>query len=67
VELIVELTSFPGRVTWDATKPNGQPRRSLDVTRAQQRFGFRARTEFRDGLARTVAWYRERWSGLPGG
>jgi GDP-L-fucose synthase len=60
VELVAELTGFTGRVTWDTTKPNGQPRRALDVTRARQRFGFRARTEFREGLARTVAWYRER-------
>jgi GDP-L-fucose synthase len=60
VELIAELTGFTGRVTWDTTKPNGQPRRSLDVTRAERRFGFRARTEFREGLARTVAWYQER-------
>jgi GDP-L-fucose synthase len=60
VELIAELTGFAGRITWDTTKPNGQPRRSLDVTRAAQRFGFRARTDFREGLARTVAWYQAR-------
>jgi GDP-L-fucose synthase len=66
VELIAGLTGFTGRITWDTTKPNGQPRRSLDVTRAEQRFGFRARTDFREGLARTVAWYRERRPGPPG-
>jgi GDP-L-fucose synthase len=60
VELIGGLTGFTGRVTWDTTRPNGQPRRSLDVTRAERRFGFRARTDFREGLARTVDWYRKR-------
>jgi GDP-L-fucose synthase len=65
VELIAELTGFTGRIRWDATKPNGQPRRSLDVARAEQRFGFRARTDFRQGLARTIAWYRQRRSGPP--
>jgi GDP-L-fucose synthase len=58
VELIAELTGFKGRIAWDHTKPNGQPRRSLDVTRAARAFGFRARTNFRDGLARTIAWSR---------
>ena len=66
VELIAELTGFAGRITWDTTKPNGQPRRSLDVGRAEQRFGFRARTDFREGLARTIAWYRERRPVIPG-
>jgi GDP-L-fucose synthase len=59
VELIGELTGFRGRVTWDTSKPNGQPRRCLDISRAEREFGFRARTSFREGLARTVAWYRE--------
>jgi GDP-L-fucose synthase len=59
VELVAELTGFRGRVTWDLTKPNGQPRRCLDVSRAEHEFGFRAGTNFRQGLARTVAWYRE--------
>jgi len=58
VELIAELTGFRGRVMWDTTKPNGQPRRSLDTSRAWEAFGFRARTPFREGLERTVAWYR---------
>jgi GDP-L-fucose synthase len=66
VELIAGLTGFTGGITWDTTKPNGQPRRSLDVTRAEQRFGFRARTDFREGLARTIDWYRERRPGSPG-
>ena len=58
VELIAELTGFRGRITWDTSKPNGQPRRSLDVTRADLAFDFRARTAFREGLARTIAWCR---------
>jgi GDP-L-fucose synthase len=58
VELIAELTGFSGRLTFDPTKPDGQPRRMLDVTRAQQRFGFTATTDFRAGLRRTIDWYR---------
>ena len=58
VELIVEITGFQGRVVWDTSKPSGQPRRSLDTSRAWEAFGFRARTPFREGLERTVAWYR---------
>jgi len=57
-ELIAELTGFSGEIVWDETKPNGQPRRLLDVTRAERLFGFRARTDFREGLERTIAWYR---------
>jgi GDP-L-fucose synthase len=56
--LIAELTGFEGEVVWDETKPNGQPRRRLDVSRAEDLFGFRASTQLRDGLERTVAWYR---------
>jgi len=59
VGLIVELTGFKGRIVWDRSKPDGQPRRMLDTTRAFKEFGFRARTDFREGLARTIAWYRE--------
>jgi GDP-L-fucose synthase len=58
-ELIAELTGFDGEIVWDTSRPNGQPRRQLDVTRAEELFGFRARTTLRDGLERTVAWYRE--------
>jgi GDP-L-fucose synthase len=57
-ELIAELTGFKGRLAFDRTKPDGQPRRMLDVSRAESRFGFKATTEFRDGLRRTVDWYR---------
>jgi GDP-L-fucose synthase len=59
VELIAELTGFDGKVTWDTTKPNGQPRRCLDTTRAAELFGFRSRTDFREGLRRTIEWYRK--------
>jgi GDP-L-fucose synthase len=62
--VIVKLTGFTGRIVWDTSRPNGQPRRCLDVSRAQRAFGFRARTDFEDGLAGTVAWYRRHY-GLP--
>ena len=58
VTLIVELTGFKGRIAWDTTRPDGQPRRMLDTTRAFQEFGFRARTDFRTGLIKTIAWYQ---------
>jgi GDP-L-fucose synthase len=58
VTLIVELTGFRGRIVWDTTRPDGQPRRMLDTTRAFNEFGFRARTDFRAGLTKTIAWYR---------
>ena len=58
VTLIVELTGFTGRIVWDATKPDGQPRRMLDTTRALKEFGFRAQTDFRAGLTKTIAWFR---------
>jgi GDP-L-fucose synthase len=57
-ELVAELTGFDGEITWDSSKPNGQPRRKLDVSRAAELFGFRAHTPLRDGLKRTVEWYR---------
>jgi GDP-L-fucose synthase len=57
--LVAELTGFDGEIVWDASKPNGQPRRKLDTSRAEQLFGFRARTTLRDGLVRTIAWYRD--------
>ena len=58
-ETVAELTGFDGEIVWDTSKPNGQPRRSLDASRAEELFGFRARTALREGLERTVAWYRE--------
>lgn len=54
VDLIVELTGFKGRIVWDAAKPDGQPRRRLNVAKAQQLFGFNARTDLREGLTRTI-------------
>jgi len=61
-DIIGELTGFQGEFVWDATQPDGQPRRCLDTNRAEHEFGFRARTSFRDGLERTVAWCRNRLS-----
>ncbi|HET6461367.1 MAG TPA: GDP-L-fucose synthase [Syntrophales bacterium] len=58
VGLIIELTGFKGRVIWDETKPDGQPRRMLDTAKAYHEFGFKARTDFRVGLVKTVEWYR---------
>jgi GDP-L-fucose synthase len=61
VTMVVELTGFRGRIRWDKSQPNGQPRRKLDTTRAEEEFGFRSQTDFRVGLDRTVKWYeRER-------
>jgi GDP-L-fucose synthase len=57
-ELIADITDFGGQIVWDETKPNGQPRRSVDGSRARELFGFEARTHLRDGIERTVAWYR---------
>jgi GDP-L-fucose synthase len=57
-ELVAEVTGFEGRIVWDPSKPNGQPRRRLDVSKAEALFGFRARTPLREGIERTVAWYR---------
>jgi GDP-L-fucose synthase len=60
VEAIVELTGYRGKVVWDTSKPDGQPRRMLDTSRARERLGFSAGTAFRDGLSRTIAWYEAR-------
>lgn len=54
---IREMTGFEGDVVWDATKPDGQPRRKLDTSRAEEEFGFKSRTPFQDGLQRTIDWY----------
>ena len=58
-ELLAELTGFSGEITWDGSMPNGQPRRSLDASRARELFGFEARTSLREGLERTIAWYSD--------
>jgi GDP-L-fucose synthase len=57
-ELVAEIVGFDGEIVWDTTMPNGQPRRRLDASRAERLFGFRAATPLRDGLERTIAWYR---------
>jgi GDP-L-fucose synthase len=59
VALISELTGFDGKIIWDAGKPDGQPKRCLDVRKAEIEFGFVAKTEFREGLTRTIQWYNE--------
>lgn len=59
VTLIAELTGFDGKIEWDTTKPNGQPRRCLDTNRARDYFGFTASTDFREGLKQTIDWYRD--------
>jgi len=58
-ELIARLTGFEGSIRWDPSKPNGQPRRKLDTTRAREYFGFEAKTDFEAGLKRTIDWYRQ--------
>ncbi len=57
VEVIAQLTGFEGRIVWDSTKPDGQPRRSVDPSRANEAFGFTAATDFNEGLRRTIEWY----------
>ncbi len=57
--LIAKLVEFEGKIKWDASKPNGQPRRKLDTSRAEREFGFKARMDFVEGLKRTIEWYRE--------
>ena len=59
VHTIKRMTGFTGEIIWDTTKPNGQPRRSLDTSRAEKHFGFRAKTSFEEGLRRTIEWYKD--------
>jgi GDP-L-fucose synthase len=59
VDLVAKLTGFKGEVVWDASKPDGQPRRCLDTTRAKAEFGFEAKMDFDEGLKRTVEWYKK--------
>jgi GDP-L-fucose synthase len=58
-EMTARFCEYKGQIVWDTGKPNGQPRRRLDTTRAEQCFGFSAKTSLEDGVARTVAWYRD--------
>jgi len=57
VELIAKLTNFKGEIIWDTSKPDGQPRRMLDVSKAEKEFGFKAKTSFEEGLRKTIDWY----------
>ena len=59
VEQVANLTGFDGKIAWDKTKPNGQPRRMLDTSRALQEFDFKAKMNFTEGLSRAIGWYRE--------
>lgn len=63
--LILELTGYQGELRWDTTKPDGQPRRALDTSRARERFGFVAHTSLKEGLRRTIEWYLEERRGRP--
>jgi GDP-L-fucose synthase len=63
-ELIADVTGYPGRIVWDRDKPGGQPRRSVDAGRARELFGFEARTPLREGIERTVVWYRSAVAGV---
>jgi GDP-L-fucose synthase len=65
-ELIADVIGFEGQITWDTSMPNGQPRRSVDASRARELFGFEARTPLREGLERTIAWYREHVAAIAG-
>ena len=65
--VIAAATGFDGEIVWDASKPDGQPRRALDVTRAAELFGFRARVDFVEGLRRTIEWYRATQSAAAAG
>ena len=59
IALIAKLTEFKGKIIWDTSKPDGQPRRKLDVSRAKKEFGFVAKTDFQEGLRKTIEWYKE--------
>lgn len=58
VDIIVKETGLMGKISWDTTKPNGQPRRKLDITKAKSEFGFESKTNFQDGLRKTISWYK---------
>ena len=62
VELICKLMDFKGEIRWDTTKPDGQPRRRLDTSKAKKEFGFEAKTDFEEGLRKTIKWYEENQS-----
>ena len=58
-EMIIRLTGFEGKLVWDTEKPNGQPRRGLDVSRAKEYFGWQAQVPFEEGMRRTIKWFKE--------
>ena len=58
-EMIINLTGFEGELVWDTQKPNGQPRRGLDVSRAKEYFGWQAQVPFEEGMRRTIEWFKE--------
>jgi len=62
-ELIAELVGFDGEIRWDTSKPDGQSRKCLDVSKAWKEFGFKAKTDFSKGLKKTIEWYKE-WRGI---
>jgi GDP-L-fucose synthase len=64
VVLIAQLMDYRGEIRWDPTKPDGQPRRRLDTSRAEREFGFKAKTGFEDGLRRTIDWYQKHIAGV---
>jgi len=66
IELVAELTEFKGRIKWDKSKPDGQPRRKLNVERAWREFGFRSSTNLRGGLQQTIRWYQQTFAGTAG-
>jgi GDP-L-fucose synthase len=57
LDLIVRLTGFKGEIYWDSSKPDGQPRRMLDISKAKKEFGFRSKTSLEEGLSKTIDWY----------
>lgn len=60
VKLIAKLTGFKGKITWDTSKPDGQPRRCLDTSKAEKEFGFKTKTPFEEGLKKTIEWYKKK-------
>jgi GDP-L-fucose synthase len=63
VDLIAQLVGYDGKIIWDTSKPDGQPRRCLDTSKAKKEFGFEAKTDFKEGLKRTIEWYTRRYTG----
>jgi len=57
--LIAKLTEYKGEIVWDTSKPDGQPRRMLDTSKAEGEFGFKAKTSFKEGLVKTIEWYTQ--------